>query len=80
MEKSTLVLLRDNIGYCFGGAWNLSMFCVVGINIEEEFVQITKKRPKLKRGAQRDMLKQYRDKKRSKLNDVRNNIPETMFA
>ena len=29
---------------------------------------------------QRDMLKQYRDKKRSKLNDVRNNMPETMFA
>lgn len=37
MEKGSLVLLRDNIGYTFGGAWNLSMFCVVAINIEEEF-------------------------------------------
>lgn len=57
------------------------MFCGVAINIKEEFVQTTKKGPTLKRGAQcNETLKQYRDKKRSKLNDVRNNIPETMFA
>lgn len=50
--KVKFSFVEDNIGYTFGLAWNLWMFCGVAINSKEEFVQTTKKGPKIKRGAQ----------------------------